>query len=52
MLRPGEFGSPGCVEEAHGGGHAEIKKSPQGDNVGRELPFYHYRGQLERGTRV
>lgn len=36
MLRLEEFGSVGCVKEAHGGGHAEIRKSPQ---LGKELSF-------------
>lgn len=51
MLRPEEFGSLGCVKEAHGGGHAEIRKSSQreGGMMGREVLFYDYGGQLVRG---
>lgn len=39
MLGPEEFGSLGCVREAHGGGHAEIRMVPQRDRVEAELPY-------------
>ena len=49
MLQPEEFGSGGCVKEAHGGGHAEIKKGPEWDML--DL-FYYYRAQLVSGQGI
>lgn len=47
MLRLEEFGSLGCVKEAHGGGHEG--RAHSGTWWLRELPFYYYRGKLVRG---
>lgn len=50
MLRPEEFGSVGCVKEAHGGGHTEIRKSPQWDNGGQRVTFLLLQRKVSEGT--
>lgn len=53
----GCYGRESLVHLAAWKKHMEVdmlrsRRAHRGDNVGRELPFYDYRGQLERGTRV
>lgn len=58
MLQPEEFGSLGCVKEAHGGGHTEIRKRAlRGGDVGvgeggQRVAFLILQRTVSAGTRI